>query len=373
VKRLNLSRIEDLMLTKGVSQSALAESLQVSRESVSQWLQGNKFPRPAALLALGKLLGLPFGELVMVDRDQTREPQVAFRTNKKKTEKPQDKEMAQDMAEGLRPLFPHLPPPPVTMSPTFASPTVDRSFVLEAGQYLRRVLGDGSSQPIPLGAIVQGLVEQGVCLVPVLWGPNGHDGLHIHFPADRRSFIYVNLDKKVTDFRFWLLHEWMHELTPAMPSAEAEALADLVPAEVLFPEAEALRFLQRRTSHEPASHWIAGIVAEALRLDISTICVWKQLERVAELKKRRLPEIDIFPVEGKRLKAVPSVGETLWGPGTIEVGGYIQKASEAFHTPIFDALSKRIRDHGAEPNFVERVLKVPVGDTGGIHGYLASR
>ena len=77
-KKLNLDSIETNLAALGLSQSQVADSLAVSRQTVSQWLKGAKFPRPEKLLRLSKLLQLSFNDLV-IKTDLSLEPVVAFR------------------------------------------------------------------------------------------------------------------------------------------------------------------------------------------------------------------------------------------------------------------------------------------------------
>lgn len=361
------------MLAQGLSQSSLAERLGVSREAVSQWLRGKKVPRPAKLLGLGKLLGLPFKELVLEEIDVLAAPQVAYRTNRKKKVKEQDLGDANDMGEGLRLLSPYLPPPSVTEPLTFAEPSVERPFVRQAAQYLRKLLATGTDGKVELDALIAQIVAQDIYLIPVLWGPNGHDGLKVRLPAERRTFIYINLDKKWTDFRFWLLHEWTHVLSPQMESNDSEVLADLLPAEVLYPESSAHRFLKGRSAKVPESHWIVGLMAEAQANEISSVTVWKQVLVAAAEKQTPIPDLDIYPAEGNRLRSTPTVASMIFDSETPEVGRYLDQVGQTFQTPVFGALARMIKEKGVGPSFVERILKVPLGDAGGIYRYLSSR
>uniref|UniRef100_UPI001EEC3307 helix-turn-helix domain-containing protein n=2 Tax=Pseudomonadota TaxID=1224 RepID=UPI001EEC3307 len=64
-KVLNIENATEAMQKKGLTQTAVADGLAVSKEAVSQWLNAKSFPRPNKLLQLGKLLGLTFDQLVI--------------------------------------------------------------------------------------------------------------------------------------------------------------------------------------------------------------------------------------------------------------------------------------------------------------------
>ena len=57
----------------------------------------------------------------------------------------------------------------------------------------------------------------------------------------------------------------------------------------------------------------------------------------------------------------------------LSVSDYVSLGEQEFGSPIFVALAGMIRERKLGVNFVERILRVPLGDAGGIHGFLASR
>ena len=73
-----MPKLQEAAESKGLNQSAIAKALGVTRASVSKWYKGKSFPRPAELLALGRILKLRHQELVqhMIPQEQ---PLVAFR------------------------------------------------------------------------------------------------------------------------------------------------------------------------------------------------------------------------------------------------------------------------------------------------------
>ena len=71
-KALNIEKIISQLEQLGISQSNLAEKLEVSKQSVTNWIQEKKFPRPAVLLKLAKTLGLSFDEIILKKKFLTR-------------------------------------------------------------------------------------------------------------------------------------------------------------------------------------------------------------------------------------------------------------------------------------------------------------
>lgn len=56
--KLNMNKVIESATRTGLNRSRLAKDLDVSRETVSQWLKGGKFPRPDKPLKLSMYLGL---------------------------------------------------------------------------------------------------------------------------------------------------------------------------------------------------------------------------------------------------------------------------------------------------------------------------
>lgn len=57
-RKLNMKKVVESAKRTGLNRSRLAKDLDVSRETVSQWLKGEKFPRPDKPLKLSISLGL---------------------------------------------------------------------------------------------------------------------------------------------------------------------------------------------------------------------------------------------------------------------------------------------------------------------------
>ena len=106
-KVINQATLQSALETKGWTQSQLADEVGVSAQSVTNWMQGEGFPRPATLLKLATLLRLSFEQLV--ETDSNDHPVVAFR--KKGSAKTTDVHITKATEIGmlLKPLVPYLP------------------------------------------------------------------------------------------------------------------------------------------------------------------------------------------------------------------------------------------------------------------------
>lgn len=65
-------RIRSLRQEKGLSQEALAEKLEVSRQAVAKWEHGSANPSTANLIVLGQIFEVPVEELVRAEEAETQ-------------------------------------------------------------------------------------------------------------------------------------------------------------------------------------------------------------------------------------------------------------------------------------------------------------
>jgi Zn-dependent peptidase ImmA (M78 family) len=73
----------------------------------------------------------------------------------------------------------------------------------------------------------------------VMWGEkqNHKNALHILLPQEKVTFIFLNLDTRLEDFKFWMAHELAHVYTPDLAGTdEGEDFADAMAGALLFPK-----------------------------------------------------------------------------------------------------------------------------------------
>ena len=134
-KRLNIKSAQDAMEQAGLNQTAVAESLDVTKEAVSQWLNAKSFPRPNKLLKLAKLLQLSFEELVI--NDEPNAPLIAFRKKAGTKTKDHHIEKALEIGRFLRHLVPYLPFETLEMPPVLKSPNRDYEYLRQVTSKVR--------------------------------------------------------------------------------------------------------------------------------------------------------------------------------------------------------------------------------------------
>ena len=134
-KKLNIQNATQAMAKAGLTQTAIADTLDVSKEAVSQWLNDKSFPRPNKLLHLGKLLKLSLDELVI--KDEPNAPVVAFRKRQGTKTKDHHVEKAQEMGRFLRHLAPYLPFDTLEMPPVLKQPQCDYDYLQKVALKVR--------------------------------------------------------------------------------------------------------------------------------------------------------------------------------------------------------------------------------------------
>ena len=72
----------------------------------------------------------------------------------------------------------------------------------------------------------------------VLWGTKKthENAIHIYLPDSQTTWVYLNLETNVHDFKFWMAHELGHCLSPSLSGNEAEDFADGFAGLLLFPK-----------------------------------------------------------------------------------------------------------------------------------------
>ncbi len=287
-RKLNTDKIREKMDSLGLNQTELASKLNVSRESVSKWLKGDKIPRPQKLLALSKKLDLSFDEII--SQTGIVNPIIAFRTNKKKKVSREQELKAKDMGRMLKVLLPYFNRESVFSPAIISNPIDNNKFIQKTAAEIRRK-AESKSLEISFSEIMKLYVDFHIVLIPVMWGPTGNNGLYIHIPENPITFVYANLEKVVTDFKFWLLHELAHVMTPSLKGSEAEAFADNLAAAILFPIDFAKETYNELIKIQNKGIVVNRIKAIASKLLISPYTIINEMKKYAE--DSSLPPIDI--------------------------------------------------------------------------------
>ena len=364
MKSLNIDRITTRMTELGLNQASLAEKLSVSRESVSKWFKQESFPRPAYLLALAKALSFTFNEISLADSRPVGS--FAYRTNRNKPVDKKRTEIAEDMLASLETLKPYLNKLPLFGIAPLSHPVIDYSYSQRVVQNLRNTLGCSECGPINEKVLISYFITYGIVFIPVLWGTNGDNALHVCLADGQTHFVYVNLEKKLSDFKFWIAHELSHIITPNMPKADADLFADMFASIFLYPEPCAEKLYAQISLKEDIGYKINCIIEEASAYAISPVTVFKQLNAYAEESDKPVIMFDVFPVAQNYTKTVKMVSEILFEEDQPAVGKYISISKDIFGSLFWDALSVLIKKEQKSPSFIQRIINIPIADAKGV-------
>lgn len=374
-KRLNLQNAGVAMQQAGLSQTAVAESLAVSKEAVSQWLKGDTFPRPDKLLKLGKLLKLSFSDLVITEDPHT--PKIAFRKMRGTITKDHHIEKAQEMGRFLRHLVPYLPFDTLEMPPILKYPNTEYDYIHRVALKVREDINVSETDNIDFVHLIRRFRDLQTVVVPVLWGAKQRheNAVHIHLPDSESTWVYLNLDTNIHDFKFWMAHELGHCLSPSLEGNEAEDFADEFAASLLYPHELAAEAYKSISLQQTIGAKINYIVDLAGQRTISPYTVIGQVNKFAAAEGK--PEIELgkgFPGAVTNFnKGFKKVSEVLFGDLGLDENGrpsasdYVSQVETVFETPIFDLFRKYLKEHKKGPGFVQTVLDMPLLDARSIY------
>lgn len=373
-KRLNLEQLELAMTGHGLNAAGLARSVNVSRESVRKWLAGESFPRPDKLLRLAKCLDLTFQQIVL--RDDPAEPVIAFRKTRGSKTRDHHIENAQTMGRMLRHLVPFLPFDVMAMPPVLKQPRVDYDFLRRAASLIRQEVHVEPLEPLDFQHLIRHFRKLQAVIIPVLWGNKKvhENATHVYLPDSQTTWIYLNLDVNIHDFKFWMAHELGHCLAPDLRGEEAEDFADAFAGMLLFPHEVALETCRRVASLSTRKAQLSRLIKVAEEWLISPLTVYKQVNACAESINQPVLQLepDIYAWLTRFNQKYLNVSATIFdGEMPADPARYIEVTAELFDTPFFDVLAKYLRKSGKGPGFVQTVLDVPLLDARGLHDALS--
>jgi|SRR3990167_4407377 len=373
-KRLNAPNANAAMSTAGLTQTAVAESLGVTKEAVSQWLNDKSFPRPNKLLQLGKLLGLSLAELVI--KEDPYAPKVAFRKAKGTKTKDHHIEKAQEMGRFLRHLAPFLPFDSLEMPPVLKNPDIDYDYLQKVALKVRRDINLDPASCIDFTHLIRRFRELQAVIIPVLWGSKQNHGnaVHIYLPDSETTWVYLNLDVNAHDFKFWMAHELGHCLSPDLSGDAAEDFADAFAGALLFPKAKAESAYKKLHTASSSARKLTCLVEIATHETISPFTVYKEVNKFAQHKNKppiAIADNQLHGCIANFNKRYNNISEALLGDlSALSAKDYILHTEQAFATPFFDALRQYLKQSSNGAGIVQAILDMPLLDAQGIHSEL---
>lgn len=366
-KAIHNETLRAALAERGWTQTQLAKAVGVTSQAVTNWLKGSDFPRPATLLKLATTLKLSFDQLVQ--QPDEGQPVVAFR--KRAGTKTTDEHLIKARAMGmlLKPLVAFLPEVRALRT-LITSPSTDYDRLQAAASQARAKLGLGDLAALAYEQLIAEFKTSGAVLVPVLWGQKlrHENALHILLPQEDVTFIFLNLDTRLEDFKFWMAHELAHVYTPKLAGmVEGEDFADAFAGALLFPHACA-EAAYRDAMRATAAKEVSALQRHAAKHQISLNTVYQQVKRYAHssgLAPLRTPEKTIHAVRNSG--AAPLVSQALFDPMPPQPAQYIAACENVFQTDFFATLARMIHENGTGASYVQQVLDMSVQDAMALH------
>ena len=366
-KELNTKNIADRLEAMGLTQSKLASELGVSRQIISTWMKKEKFPRPEKLLRLAKILKLSFDEIVVRIATE-EEPLIAFRKKGRHKISKDYIESAKYMGSLLEKLVPYLPFDHFSRPPSLIKPRQDYEYIHKVTKEIRKEIGVTGASEIPFQSLISFFNQYHAVIIPVFWGAKElhENALHIYLPKTMTTWIYLNLDSRMHDFKFWMAHELGHVKSPDLKGDEAEDFADAFAAAVLIDEETAeSEYIQMCRLHT-APQQINRLKEIAAKLVVSPLTVYYEINRYA--RHRDEPEIDletnkaIFKATTVFNRQFHTVSEHLFESKKPTAAEYMSCSKKSFQSPFFEALISFLKDTKKSAGFIQNLLNLPLAD-----------
>jgi len=366
-KELDIKKITERLESMGLSSSRLASELGVSRQAVSKWMKNEKFPRPEKLLRLAHLLKLSFDEIV-VRFESEGEPVIAFR--KKSRHKISDEYIEEAKYTGslLEKLVPYLPFDTSSRPPSLIDPKLDYEYIHRITKEIRKHIGVTAASEISFQSLISFFNQFHAVIVPVCWGNRDQheNALHIYLPNTMTTWIYLNLDSKLHDFKFWMAHELGHIKSPDLKGDEAEDFADAFAGALLIDEETAKNEYAQMCLLRAIPKQINRLKEVATNLVVSPITVYYEINKYA--KHINKPEIDletnnaIFRAATVFNKQFKTVAQFLFGNKKPTASEFISCSEKVFQSPFFDALRSFLKKYKKPAGFIQSILNLPLTD-----------
>lgn len=372
-KQLNIKKIDAAMSELGLNKAGLSEKLGVSRTIVSAWFKGAKFPRPDKLLNLGRELNLTFHELVLKSLS-TKEPIIAFRKKGGRITKDFHLSKAMEMGQLLELLVPYIPNDRFFQPPALKKPELEYRYIQKVADRIRKEISTKNLNIIEFDQIIRKINEFETILIPVFHGDkdNHENALHIFLPSSKITWIYLNLDTNVHDFKFWMAHELGHVLSPSLRGEEAEDFADAFAQAFLFSEELAENTYGELKRLKKVHSRIRKILDLSKSLTISPVTIYKAITNFALEHGYEIINLEphIYAVSQNLYKNYLNVSESLRGNRSLTAELYIDITLKKFKSKFFDILRLYLSENDKSSGFIQSILDTSFLDAKEIHAEL---
>jgi Zn-dependent peptidase ImmA (M78 family) len=374
-KKLSVQKIAAVLGSLNIGASMAAQRLGVPVPVFEAWLAGNEFPPPDKLLRLGTLLRIPHSEMVV--SDSAGAPVVAFRKARGTKTTERHYEEARGKGRLLRHLVPFLKFNSDVACSAVSNPVLQYGFLSNLAASIRSDIGINEEDRISFDQLIQFFNSLRAILIPVMWGrkKTHENAVHIYLPEPRVTWIYLNLDVNLLDFKFWMAHELGHCLTPTLRGEEAEDFADAFAGALLFPSVLAERAYASISKIGSSGSQLQAIKTLSGKYGIAAYTIYSQINAYADhVGSAKLSlEPTIHQVSEKVNSGIKPVSELLLGGVSTPTADHVIDVFEkSFNTQFYSAFRNYIRSAQLGPGIVEAILGVSKLDAKSIHLELAN-
>lgn len=355
-KKFILDDLNKLIQKKGLSQSDIADKLNVTRSAVSKWFKNKAFPKPKILLELSLLLG---ENLIKYIQKNEYKPVIHFRKVGNKTTKNEHYETAEYRGYALKELVEYLPFETLTHPKVLHNPINEYNYIQSAVTNYRSEMG--VTRVLDFSHIINFFNECHAVLIPVLWGEKeAHENaMYIYLPDSMTSWVYLNLDTNIIDFKFWMSHELGHIVSNNSKKVEtekSEKFADRFASALLFPKQFAQEAYSNIKNIRSTGAVINYILELAQEFVISPYTIYSEIEHYVKANNLSFNNLKIWPATTNFKKNYPILSKSFVN-NEYDIKDYICNIEENFKTPIFKMVRSYYKNN---PNksygFIEKVF-----------------
>ena len=373
-KKLNINIISDRLAKEGYTQTSLAKKIGVSKEAVSQWLKNENLPRPDKLLLLGKLLKMKYDEMI-IRIEEANDPRVSFRLKANKKLKNEDMATGRTIGKALEKLIKYFDIETLQTAPTLINPKNDYEYIVDVAIELRNQINPKNDK-IVIQEIINIYKIYKATLIPVLWGEKQthENAFHILLPETMTSWVYINIDTYKYDFKFWLLHELAHILTPNVnDNFDAELFADNLAGEILCPRKQTEKYYEKIFAHNNIQAREYELLQISEELEVSPYTIYKRINKYAH--HNNLEVLNWGEQIGKIINNSRSVtiATELFGDGNVSIEKYIEICEKYFKTNIFSVLIEALEENDLNAEYFKTIFNISILEAKSIRDYLIGK
>jgi hypothetical protein len=301
---------------------------------------------------------------------------VVFRkkANRKTTDEHFDH--ARETGELLKRLVKYLPKQELTHPPTLKDPSGNYDYVQKVAAQVRAEMMLEHKAVLDFSDLIGKFNQLHAVIVPALWGARQHHGnaLNIYLPDSQTTWVFLNLDSSVVDFKFWMAHELGHSLAPELTDDAGEDFADSFAQALLFPESHASKLRAELLPLRSVSSRIARIRDEAKQQVISLYTIRlaiQEYEQARGMPKTELGDIGKFMASVTNfVKGCRTISQILFKDLPPEPKAYAAVARRTFKSPFFEALRDFSKQEQGAEHFIHTILGISLADAKALSGEL---